>query len=151
MMGGEIHRTFDPTTHNRIANLEGVRNTYGILLPSNTVYDFSELAKRPDDFILLTNFTNAASILEIKTPAVYEVHTLFDPACRLRDKIRLAKVMLDWMWAYTKAQSIYGTTPVELTGARWFNRQVGFISDGEMTRTNRYGTHTFECFHILRP
>lgn len=145
-----IFRTFDATTHNRIANIQEVRATIGGHVGQEGAVDFSDCAARPDDFILLSNGSDAASIYERRGPSVLEGHSLFAPSCRGREAIGVGRQMVDWIFRETDVLILIGATPVKLRSARWFNRQIGMSSDGIHTVSNQYWTHDHEWFHLTR-
>jgi hypothetical protein len=144
-----IYRTFDPTLHNRIANIPSVAETVGFHAPDKCL-DFTEMADRPDDYILLSDGQAAASLFEIRGPSVLDGHSIFAPECRGRDAIRTGRLMLDWLFCNTSALIITGATPIEFRAARWFNRQIGFHSDGIRMLNGEHWTHDMEYWHLLK-
>jgi len=146
-----IYRTYNPTLHDQIANDPEVRQTFGIHLTDPSPIIFGPCAARANDFILLTNDVDACAMFEAHGPSVYEGHSLFAPTCRGRKAIKTGKLFLDWMWDNTQARIITGATPVELRGARWFNRQLGFQSDGIHHLNGQWGSFDCEWFRMDRP
>ena len=65
------------------------------------------------------------AIFAWRGPRIYEGHTFF--RVRGREAIRLGREILGKM---SDAQMVWGLTPEENRAARWFNRQVGFKSQG---------------------
>jgi hypothetical protein len=61
-------------------------------------------------------------------PGIYEGHSFF--RVRGRDAIRVGREIMDEM--RQRADLIWGATRLELKAARWFNRQMGFQSLGEI-------------------
>jgi len=144
-----IYRTRDAALHNLIVNKPEVRRTFGIYINDPRPITFDEHAQR-DDYFLLTNGKNACAIMDMVSPAVYDGHSLFDPACRGRDAIEQGREIIAWMWKNTQAQIIVGKTPAQNRAARMFNRWVGFTSDGTGTFESVDGGWECEWFHILR-
>lgn len=64
-------------------------------------------------------------------PGIYEGHSFF--RVRGREAIILGFKILDNMFDHHGARMIWGLTPSDNRPARWFNRQLGFASHGEMT------------------
>lgn len=58
-------------------------------------------------------------------PGIYEAHSFF--RARGREAIRAGREVLSHM---SDARMIWGLTPESNKAARWFNRQVGFSSQG---------------------
>lgn len=145
-----IHRTFDPALHNRIANDPVVRATFGVHLTNPAPIMFDELAARPEEFILLTNGTDACALFESFGPSVWQGHSLFAPSHRGRAAIETGKAMMAWMFANTSARMITGATPINLKAARWFNRRIGFTSDGVHRFNGMWGSYDCEWFRMER-
>lgn len=65
-------------------------------------------------------------------PGIYEGHSFF--RVRGRDAIRLGTTLVHSMIDLFGAGMIWGATPLDNRSARWFNRQLGFQSLGEIDR-----------------
>lgn len=63
-------------------------------------------------------------------PGIYEGHSFF--RVRGRKAIQLGRSILHAMFDLYDARVIWGATPIENKAARWFNRQLGFLSLGEI-------------------
>jgi len=75
--------------------------------------------------VCLTNGKDIA-IFAFRGPGIFEGHLRF--VSRGREAIKVGKAML----AEIDARMIWGPTPVHLRHARWFQRQLGFVSHGIM-------------------
>lgn len=120
-----VQRTFDPALHNFIANQPGV---YGMIAPdplSGEPLDFSELAARPDDYVLLHYGDDAAMVFEWSAAGVYEMHTMFMPTCRGKKALEAGRAMVRYMFEDIDAFMLWGQTPTIYKAAIWFNRQLG--------------------------
>jgi hypothetical protein len=63
-------------------------------------------------------------------PGIFEGHSFF--RVRGREALYLGKAMLGVMFDNYEARMIWGATPLSNRPARWFNRQLGFQSLGEI-------------------
>lgn len=63
-------------------------------------------------------------------PGIYEGHSFF--RVRGREAIRLGSSLIHMMADGYQARMIWGATPLDNRAARWFNRQLGFQSLGEI-------------------
>lgn len=147
-----IFRTFDARLINRIANMPSVHKTAAFHMRDQAL-DFTEHAKRPDDYIILSNGSTAAMLFEVKAPVVLDGHLCFSPQIRRQEAISVGREMIDWLFCNTPALIITGAIPVdnEFMAARWFTRNVlRFKSDGIRTIIGVHWTHEFEHFHRLR-
>lgn len=61
-------------------------------------------------------------------PDIFEGHSFF--RVRGREAIKLGLTLLNYMEDAHGARMIWGLTPESNRAARWFNRQVGFSSQG---------------------
>jgi len=122
-------RTFDATLHNRIAAHPAVAPMLGFDRVGATI-DFSDLAKEPDFYALLSNGEDATMVMEWSAPFTWQMHTMFLPSCRGKRAITVAKQMIRHMLTVEGAFMIWGQTPVENRAARLFNRWCGATSVG---------------------
>ena len=126
-----IVRHTEPSLHNFIGNQAGV---YGCIAPdpySGEPLDFTECADAPNEYVLLSNGSDAASIFEWFGPGIYEGHTMFLPSCRGKEALQNGRAMVDFMFEELDAVMLWGQTPTHLPAARWFNRKLGFQLVGE--------------------
>jgi len=145
-----VFRTFDPSTHNRIANIPSVRKTIGEHIPSNDPVDFSDSALDALNWILLTDGKHAAAVFEIRGPVVLDGHIMFGPECRGSKALAVGREMLDWIFKNTKTEIITAALPVSNMAARVFLNHLGFTADGLRLVSNQYWTKTHAWFHMTR-
>lgn len=105
---------------------------YRVTAPSeaNRIYGKGDLSAFVTDgrCFVLTNGTDIA-VFAWRGPGIFEGHLEFKS--RGRSAIGVGKAMLAFM-RDSGARMIWGPTPVGLRNVRWFQRQLGFVSQGIM-------------------
>jgi hypothetical protein len=145
-----MHRTRDPALFNALANRPHIRATFAHHMPADEVFDFGPMIA-DDRNIFLSNGVDACSFYTPIGPVVYDGHSLTDTTCRGRRAIEAGRQSLAWFWSHTDAELVTGSTPIELKAARWFNRQMGFVSAGRYLRRGHLGDYWCEGFYAARP
>jgi hypothetical protein len=145
-----IHRTFDPTIFNTLANLPDIRETFQHHQPIGTTLDFTSLIDDPHN-IFLTNGIDACAYYIRTSPVSLDGHSIAAPSIRGKLAVAIGKACLEWLWQNTDASIITGSTPVELRAARLFNRLIGLKSIGLTPVYGALAPHMVEQFYIQRP
>lgn len=117
-----IERTFCADRVNAIVNSPSVRPTVG----GEGFVDCSQLIADRRNVFLISGDDGACFIW--KGPRVFEAHSFF--VSRGRAAIDMGKAMLEWIGDCSDL--VWAATPLELRAARWFNRQIGLKSLGEI-------------------
>lgn len=118
-----IQRETDADLLNRIANDPAILPHFD--LGRTGALDFTPCVLTPDDYIILSNGSDACALFEWSAPNVWEGHTMFLPSCRGKRAVETGKAMMAWMFDHG-ADMIFGQTPLHLRHVRWFNRAIGF-------------------------
>lgn len=113
---------------NGISNHDDVRVGSG--LGEDEVGDYTDALNNPNLVFLINDTMDAMTILEFKGPGIWEIHSLFLKTARGRRGIQIGKDMLEYMRVHRGAKIIWGQTPIELRGARLFNKWCGLESKG---------------------
>lgn len=122
-----IVRATDASLHNRIANHPAVKPTLGY---NEGPTDFTPLLDDPDNYVLLSDGSEAAAIFECSAPRVWQAHSMVLPTCRGWKAVDAGKAMLAWMFDEMNARLIWGQTPVDHKAAQMFNRLIGAKPEG---------------------
>lgn len=115
-----IRRVYDASEIDYLLNDPAIRPTIGGEGPLSV----HELIADERNVFLVEGDNGAAFLW--RGPGVFEGHGFFK--ARGREALRIGRRMLGSMEG--QACLLWGTTPVELKAARWFNRQIGFRSLG---------------------
>jgi hypothetical protein len=105
---------------NQLLNDPLIRPTIG----GEGVLDCTTLLSDPRNICLFDD--DGGALFRWSGPGIYEGHSFF--RVRGREAIRKGRDILSAI----EAEKIWGATPIALKAARWFNRQVGFQSLGEI-------------------
>lgn len=100
-----IHRTFDASRLNAIANLPEVFPH--LECPGDSI-DLTAIAGNPSNFVL--EGADGGFVLIQHEPGRYEVHSVFKPGCGART-IKAMREAMDWMFTRTDALSIVSKIP----------------------------------------
>lgn len=112
-----IHRSYDPIVFRRCT--EGHRD----FIPED--FDFEGWLAGPN---VMYSSGDSIGLATLEYPGVYNVHWFF--TVRGRDALDLAFEMLDDLFNTVGAEIVRGITKVELRGARYLAKKVGFTSLG---------------------
>ena len=143
-----VFRTFDPQLINRIANIPTIKEMIFLNDPQARRYsfDYHDAIAQADRWIVVTDGDDAVAMFEVKTPTVFEGHFFFGPTCRGFKAIRIARLMVDWLFQNTRLIMLVGETPIENRGACFMAKKIGMVSDGTMTKPKG----SYEYHHLLR-
>lgn len=122
----EIRREISPERINFVSNLPGVHPFiayHGKPLDWSTAFP-----ARQTGVMVLSDGAEAIGVFAMTADREWQIHTMFGPDCRGRKAIATGLAMLEYMRPW--ADRFWGATPMSNRGARWFNRQVGFVSIG---------------------
>lgn len=117
-----IERTFDPARVNVLLNDDRIRPTIGGV----GILDAGVLLADQCNICLMDGENGAMFIW--RGPGIYEGHSFF--TARGRKAITLGKRLLEAL----DADMVWGATPEALRHVRWFNRKIGFQSQGMIDR-----------------
>lgn len=115
-----------PELLNRVSNMPEVRGSvcyrdgpmdWALAFPSDAT-----------GVVVLSNGEDACGLFERTGDRVWQAHIMFAASCRGTRALAAARAMIDHMRPI--AALLWGATPVGNRAARWFNRQLGFVSKG---------------------
>jgi hypothetical protein len=115
-----IRRTFDVVEVNELINDAGVRKDLG----GSGQLDASGLLADHRNICLLGD--GGAALFAWRGPRIFEGHSFFQ--AKGAEAIRLGTLILEAMRPF--ADMVWGLTPEHLRHVRWFNRRIGFSSEG---------------------
>lgn len=121
-----IRQETTPELVNRVSNTPGVR---GNICYHGGPMDWAPAF--PSDatgVVVLSNGEDACGVFERTGDRAWQAHTLFAASCRGARALAAGRAMVDHMRPI--AALLWGATPVGNRAARWFNRQLGFVSKG---------------------
>lgn len=119
-----MHRSFDTEVMR-----EAAKNYPHLIFPT---YDFEGWLNNKNNVMLVDNGSVGLACYEY--PGVYTGHYFFKVGGR--KALNLARSMMKWMIEHHGARAFTGTTPMDNKAARWFNRHLGFESQGIVERVN---------------
>jgi hypothetical protein len=119
-----MHRSFDPEIMKKAVE------DYPELVSED--YDFAQWLDNHNNVMLVEGDSVGLACYEY--PGLYTGHYFFKVGGR--KALNLARQMMNWMIENEGAVAFTGTTPVGNKAARWFNRHLGFISQGIVERVN---------------
>lgn len=123
-----LMQTRDAELVNRFVNDPSVLPYVGF--PEGTVrVDIAPLVEKPTT-VVITDGRDAMMLLTRTAGNRWEKHNLFRAGCRGRHAITIGKAMLEYAFAVLGAVSVWAQPQVSNRAARWFNRQIGMISQG---------------------
>lgn len=115
-------RTADAALVNALLNDPLIRPTIG----GNGVLDASTLLADTRNVCLMDD--GGAAMFAWRGPGIFEGHSFF--RVRGTEAISLGKSLLTTMFKDYGARMVWGLTPLPLRHVRWFNRKLGFRSQG---------------------
>ncbi len=121
-------RTFDAGAVNAVCNHPDVLPTLSL---GQGEIDVSGLIA--DDRNVFFLGEHGGAMFHRTAPRTYAAHDFFLPEGRGRWALSASTFMLDAMFRDYGARLIWAETPVEHKACRWFNRRLGFASEGIAT------------------
>ena len=122
-----IERVFDAELLNRIANAPDVAATFG--LPGAGRMDFTEVASRTDDHVILTDRLAVAAVAEWTSPGCWQVHIMAREPARGEWALARFREARDWMFDFG-ARQLWCQVATESRHTSLVARMVGFRPAG---------------------
>jgi len=120
-----LRRSFDAAAINRICNHPAVQP--GLSLGQGEI-DVTDFLANENNIAFLGEFGGA--LFHWCAPGVYDAHDFFLPEGRGKWAREASESMLGIMFGAFQARMIWAATPVENKACRFFNRMLGFKSEG---------------------
>jgi hypothetical protein len=123
--GISIQRTFDAARVNAVCNHPDVLPTLG--LGTGPLDATTAIANERNIFLM---GDHGGAMFHWSAPGVYDAHDFFLPEARGKWALAASRAMLAQMFDWYGARMIWAMTPVENRACRYFNRWLGFKSEG---------------------
>lgn len=120
-----LRRSFDAAAINRICNHPAVQD--GLSLGQGEI-DVTALISDEKNIAFLGEYGGA--MFHWSAPGIYDAHDFFLPEGRGKWATEASLSMLGMMFGAFGARMIWAATPVENKACRFFNRRLGFKSEG---------------------
>ena len=121
-----VSRCFDAPVINTVVNHPEVLPGLGLGMSD---LDVTPIIDNPRNIILMGLFGGAMFVWT--GPGVYEAHDFFLPEGRGKWALKVSRLMLSLMFSTYGAWMIWAQTPVDNRACRFFNRRLGFVSQGK--------------------
>jgi len=123
--GIAIQRTFDAARINAVCNHPEVLPTLG--LGAGPLDVTESIAEKRNIFLI---GEHGGAMFHWSAPGVYDAHDFFLPEGRGKWAMVASRAMLDAIFDLYGARMVWAMTPVENRACRFFNRLLGFKSEG---------------------